>query len=409
MPRHSHNHPPPTDSGASREFGVYPARECPAGIYVHIPFCFSKCPYCGFVSYPFEKRAVEAYGETLLEEIRLQGNVVRETPHLKGIGADTVYIGGGTPTSMGTEFLRVVIERCRAEFELPVDSEITVEVNPGDVTQEDLRDLRAAGTTRLSIGVQSAAVGDLRYLGRRHSAESGPATIAHAGNAGFEDISVDLIAGLPGQSVESLEMSVQRILEYRPEHLSAYLLEIKPGTVFASDIAAGRIPEPDDDLAAEHYELIRKVLSDAGYEHYEISNFALPGRRARHNLKYWNDGIFVGIGAGAHGMTGRVRYENLCGLDAYNAAIKQGVLPVGESVQLSPLARFKDALIMMGRLIEGIDLRSLGNRYGIDAAAYVRETVSDLGDAGLCRVDDDRFALTERGLLLSNIVFSRWL
>jgi oxygen-independent coproporphyrinogen-3 oxidase len=245
-------------------------------------------------------------------------------------------------------------------------------------------------------------------MGRAHGAGDAVRAFHDLRAAGFDNISVDLMAAWPGQSLVSVEENLRRALELEPEHLSVYLLEVKEGTRLARRIEAGEVEPPDDDLAAEMYERFCALAEAAGCEQYEISNFARPGRRCRHNLKYWSDEVFLAAGAGAHGMTGRVRYENRELLTDYQARVLAGLLPRSVVTELTPQARFKDALIMGMRLVEGVDLEALAARYGVDARRYVLESAGDLVGAGLIRLEDSRCVLSPRGRLLSNQVFSRW-
>jgi oxygen-independent coproporphyrinogen-3 oxidase len=249
----------------------------------------------------------------------------------------------------------------------------------------------------------------LRRMGRRHTAEDALWAFAELRDAGFDNISLDLIAGYPGQERDTFVESLRRALQLRPEHISAYLLEVKPGTPLAKDIAQGVSPPVDDDLAADMYEDLLRITGEHGYEHYEISNFALPGLRSRHNLKYWRDVPFLGLGAAAHGMTGRVRYAHVEDTRQYIAKVRNGDLPFSDYRELTGEERLKDALIMGLRLVEGIDLGLLSDRYRVDIRPFIEETIGDLIEIGLCERIGDRLRLTDRGRLLSNMVFTRWL
>jgi oxygen-independent coproporphyrinogen-3 oxidase len=285
---------------------------------------------------------------------------------------------------------------------------VTLEINPGTLNPSTLEYLRDKGVNRASLGIQSLNDAELRLMKRRHTAEEALQAFQELRSAGFDNVSVDLIVGLPGQTRGSFRTSLERTLEIEPDHLSAYLLELKSGTELEAMIRSGAISDPDEDLLADMYDDLCGMAVAAGFEHYEISNFAQPGQASRHNLKYWQDQIFLGFGPGAHGMTGAHRYANEQDLSSYEEALSAGRLPVDTVDNLAPSTRFRDALIMGLRLVRGVDLTHMRNRYGVDAQEFVEATIGDLEPAGLFALRGDRVALTHRGRLLSNIVFSRW-
>jgi oxygen-independent coproporphyrinogen-3 oxidase len=380
----------------------------PIGVYVHIPFCLSRCDYCAFTTDRHDPEPEKRYIELLLREIDLCAELVQFGKPDFAVEADTLYLGGGTPSLIGVDLLVEVPEACRRALGLRDDAEITIEVNPATASRAGFRELHRTGFNRVSLGIQSFADHELRSMGRRHSAFEARQAFDDLRSAGFADISIDLLAGYPGQTMESVRANLHGAIELGPEHISIYLLETKEGTKLARDIDGGRLVPVDDDLAADMYEAFCEDAQAAGFEQYEISNFASAGHRCRHNLKYWRDEVFVGLGRGAHGMTGRIRYANLEAREEYERSIGQGRLPVGSVVELTPETRFKDALIMGLRLVEGVDLDLLGRRYRVDARAFVVETVGDLIESGLLHVGERRAFLTSSGRLLSNQVFSRW-
>ena len=321
---------------------------------------------------------------------------------------DTIYLGGGTPSILRPTNIAALIDRCKDKFRTTEDLEITIEVNPATVDLDGMQYLKSAGVNRVSLGVQSFDDNELSAMGRRHTASDGLAAFHNARSAGLANISIDLIAGFPGQSLASIRRNLATALELEPEHLSIYLLEVKEGTELEARILSGQVQAPDDDLAATLYEHICETVVAAGYEHYEISNFARPGRASRHNLKYWEDGIYVAFGPAGHGMTGRNRYVNIEDLSNYARVLNENKTPFSSLTELTPEIRFKDALIMGTRLVAGIDLHLLGERYRADAEAFVRATIGDLSDSGLFKIEGHRLILTPRGRLLSNIIFSRW-
>jgi oxygen-independent coproporphyrinogen III oxidase len=379
---------------------VFPITEVPAGIYIHVPFCLGRCNYCGFVTNPHNEEQETRYVESLIHEMGIRSS---------DLPADTIYFGGGTPSLLRTSDIGRLIEACRGRFLLTEQAEITLEMNPGTVERQALAELRRVGVNRASLGVQSLDNHELVAMGRLHAAEHAVTAFEDLRSAGFDNVSVDLVAGYPGQTMGSVRKSLEGVIALSPEHVSVYLLELKAGTKLHTLTETGEVPMPDDDLAADLYEEICDILSATGYEHYEISNFARQGCQSRHNLKYWEDSIYVGLGAGAHGMTGRARYANLEDLDQYEAALNKRQLPIAVMTELTPESRFKDALIMGMRLVRGIDLRRLSDQYQADAKAFVMDTIEDLSESGLFVLDGESLTLTPRGRLLSNVVFARWL
>ncbi len=387
---------------------TFPPDDSPAGLYIHVPFCRNRCCYCGFVTNPYHADCEKPYVDALVGEMKLRAGGGGPNLLPQDLLFDTLYFGGGTPSLLRPESVSELVHACTSLFRVVESPEITLEVNPGTATRPALREIRLAGVNRISLGIQSLNDDELLCMGRPHTALDAVAAFNDLRAAGFDNISVDLIAGFPGQSVDSVSGSLRRVFDLEPEHLSIYLVDIKSGSRLEVMIREGELPAPDDDLAADLYDFICEAATKAGYEHYEISNFARDGCLSRHNLKYWQDKIYLGVGTSAHGMTGRHRYANSESLEEYEDAVRKGRLPLASLTELTPEGRFKDALIMGLRLVKGIDLDLLGERYGIDAVTFVRDTVGDLDRSGLFRFEGNTLLLTHRGRLLSNIVFSRW-
>lgn len=386
----------------------FPQDTDPAGIYIHVPFCRNRCNYCGFVSYPHQPDLEEGYVNWVIREMELRRNSFALSELLPVIGVDSIYFGGGTPSLVSPGRIDRLIQACRRVFPVARSPEVTIEINPASAGLEDLAYLRQAGVNRASLGIQSLHDDELRIMDRCHTAHDAVGTFHDLRTAGFQNISVDLIAGFPGQTLDSVRRSLCEVLELRPEHVSIYLLEVKTGTPLDSQLREGRLQPLDDDLVATIYEMICATAEEAGYWQYEIANFALNGYRSRHNLKYWRDSIYLGLGAGAHGMTGRSRYANVDDLHEYQRGLSHGRLPTGDLTEMTPEMRFREALIMGLRLVEGIDLDQLGHRYHVDACAFVESTIGDLSDAGIFVLSGSRLALTSHGRLVSNVIFSRW-
>lgn len=404
---------------------TFPPDDEPAGIYVHIPFCRARCNYCAFVTNPHDPDQEEQYIRSVIREVelwaeRLEAGIAANT----GLGsetgerqvrwttkplADTLYFGGGTPSLIRPDRLTKIIDASRCHLGIREPAEITLEVNPATAALPALEELRRAGVNRASLGIQSLHDDELKRMGRPHTAAEAMTAFADLRTAGFDNISVDLIAGFPGQTIKSFRQTLWGVLGLRPEHLSIYLLEIKEGTRLAQQIDHGAVSALDEDLAADMYEQLCAEASTAGYEQYEISNFARDGRWCCHNLKYWTDVTFLGVGAGAHGMTGRARYANLADLAEYEATVNFGRFPFASFNKMTPETRFKDALIMGLRLVRGINVAELSDRYKVDARGFLMQNAGDLVDAGLLESRGDMLLLTPRGRLLSNTVFARFL
>jgi oxygen-independent coproporphyrinogen III oxidase len=387
---------------------IFPPDHGPIGIYIHVPFCIARCNYCAFVTNLYRPDLAERYVDAVRKEIRLWVNRPGSAVISDDAEVDTIYFGGGTPSLLAPPRIADIIEAVRSSFRVIEAPEITMEINPATADRSAICEFALAGVNRASLGVQSLDDIELAAMGRLHKANQAITTYQDLRYAGFENISIDLIAGFPGQSRKSLRASLDKVAELQPEHLSIYLLELKSGTKLASMIRDGQMPPLDEDLSADLYEDICLFAEKAGYQQYEISNFARNGRFALHNLKYWQDQRYIGFGPGAHGMTGRARYANLDDLEDYDQAIGEGRLPFQSLTEMTPMTRFKDALIMGLRLVKGIDLDLLGKRYQVDAGAFVMETIGDLQPADLFVLERDNLVLTPRGRLLSNVVFSRW-
>lgn len=373
-----------------------------AGIYIHVPFCRSRCSYCDFATGAYEGALAERY----------VGAVAREVEAFRGAGAraevDTVYFGGGTPSLLTPEQVSRLLGAVRRRFSVEAGAEVTLEMNPGTVTAEHLRRLREAGVNRASFGAQTFDDRELRRLGRTHTADDTRRTLADLRESGFDNVSFDLIAGLPRQTLEAWAANLEEALRLRPEHLSLYLLEVHEGTPLAEQIGAGRYPAPDPDLAAEMYRLTVERTRAAGYEQYEISNFCLPGRESRHNMKYWTGAPYFGFGCSAHSFDGRLtRWSNERDARAYVESVEGKGGAVVARDELDERGAGAEALFLGLRLLgRGVDLAEHRALYRRDVRADYAEDLARFGEAGLVRIDGDVLRLTPEGALLSNEVFS---
>ena len=370
-----------------------------AGLYIHIPFCRSKCGYCAFNSRAWPGVGPEHYLEAVAMEMQRVA---------AGWGAEqifsSIFIGGGTPTIYSGEALADLLADCLSAFRWRETPEITVESNPNTVTAEGLASCRAAGVNRLSIGVQAFDDRLLAAIGRTHSVAQAVCAVALAREAGFANLNLDLISGLPGQSLAEWRQSLMIALELGPEHLALYELSVDPGTRFAEQQARGELILPDDDELAEMEAVAHELLSRYGYQRYEISNYARPGFQCRHNLNYWRNGFYLGLGAGAVSSFDGLRLKNLDDPEAYEAKIRAGhaAFQEGEALGLAP--SFRESVIMGLRLIEGVGLASLFERYGLEPLSYYGATLERLRERGLIAMNEERLWLTDKALPVAHQV-----
>jgi oxygen-independent coproporphyrinogen-3 oxidase len=367
------------------------------GLYVHIPFCSAICNYCNFNRGLFDTDLKNQYVAALHEEIRRKGD---------GDAADTIFFGGGTPSLLDPAEIGAIVDTCRGAFSLAADAEVTLEANPETITPEKLSGFRDAGINRLSFGVQSLRDEELQRLSRLHSAARAREALGIARAAGFDNVSLDLMMWLPGQSVADWLTSVEGLIELGPEHASLYLLEIYPNAPLRDAMARGRWAMAAEDDAAEMYLQAMEALDRAGYEQYEISNVSRPGRESRHNVKYWTDGEWIGFGCGAHSTRKGTREKNVASTSEYIALVAAGGQLAVETRPLSTQARLEEALFMGLRLTRGIDLASIETRYQTDVwRAYCTE-LQPFVDQGLLIYDGAQLRLTRPGMLLANEVMA---
>lgn len=369
---------------------------------MHIPFCVSKCHYCDFNSHPGHEDLFDSYVEALLAEIA-------RTPSPGGTTLDTIYIGGGTPTVLPARSLISILSALRDSFGLAADAEVTTEANPGTVSASDLSQLRAAGFNRISLGVQSFDESLLRRLGRAHTVDQAVEAFNSARSAGFDNVGIDLIFALPGQTISHWATTIEAAVALCPEHISTYELTIEEGTRFADLCAEGALDLPSEDEQVEMYELAIAGLTRAGYEHYEVSNFALPGFRCRHNVVYWRNEPHFGFGAGATSYVNGVRAKRVADPRGYVDAIGAGADAIGSCECLTGRALLAETIIQGLRLLEGIDLADFRDRTGADLAREFSRQIARLEARGLVVMTDSTLKVTGQGLLLLNDVASEFL
>lgn len=372
------------------------------GIYIHIPFCHYKCIYCDFDSGVYPQSLITDY----LAALRLELLHAGEDDALSDLVADTIYFGGGTPSVLRGEHIEEILDTVRRCFTIREPVEITLEANPGTLTREKVRRYASAGVNRVSVGAQSFHDEELKMLGRIHTAEEIRRSVDVLREAGIENINLDVIAGLPHQTMERWQRTMDALFALHPPHVSMYLLDIHEETALADLIRKNVLPPPDEDLmAALYYAFVDRATAE-GYEHYEISNFCRPGHHSRHNLKYWSDQPYLGLGCSAHSYDLTRRWCNLPTPTAYSVAMRtQGTARVG-ILSLTPEERAREALFLGLRRREGINLSDFSQRYGIDVLTRYGPDLESLREYGLIEWEGEQLKLTRKGLILANEVFT---
>ncbi len=371
----------------------------PFGIYIHVPFCATRCGYCDFNTYTPGELGAASSPESWLEAMRVELGLAAAAMAAAGAPAppvQTVFVGGGTPSLLGGKMLAEVLDAVRNSFSLAPGAEVTTESNPESTSPRLFETLRAAGYTRISLGMQSAAAHVLQVLDRVHTPGRPGAAAREARAADFDHVNLDLIYGTPGERDEDLDASLDAVLSAGVDHVSAYALIVEDGTALARRIRRGEMPAPDDDVLADRYERIDARLRGAGMDWYEVSNWARPGGECRHNLGYWDGGNWWGAGPGAHSHVGGVRWVNRKHPATYSAELSAGRLPVTGTEHLTAEDRHIEQVMLTMRLRTGLDLSVLS----ADEQAAARQTADD----GLTVVDGDRLVLTDRGRLLADAV-----
>ena len=365
------------------------------GLYVHVPFCAAICSYCNFNRGLLDEELKRRYVAALTEEIERSGD---------GSRVDSIFFGGGTPSLLAAGEVARVLDACRGAFDIAPDAETTLEMNPESCRADYAAALIEAGINRVSLGVQSFDDGELARLGRTHTAAGARAAFDALRAAGCGNVSLDLLLWLPGQSRAACAASVDALLALAPDHASLYLLELYPNAPLRDEAARrGWSQAPDEDAAAMYLDAFSRTDA-AGYEQYEISNVARPGRRSRHNLKYWRDGEWLGFGCGAHSTRGGVRWKNVSETARYVEAVGRGAPVAEQRRRLSADQRLGDALITGLRLVEGVRLAALERRYGVDLRARYGADADRFAAAGWMVDAGGRWRLTRAGMLVSNEV-----
>lgn len=372
----------------------------PAGIYLHIPFCATRCHYCNFVTGGYEEQLAARYVRALREEI-----AQREWPPAQ-TRVETIYFGGGTPTTLTPAQLGEILETIAQTFLIDDRAEVTIEANPGSLSEERLREIRQTGINRISFGVQSFDDRELAMIGRNHQAEEARRAVSMARSAGFDNLSLDLIAGLPEQRMETWKRNLAEIFALAPDHLSVYLLELYPDAPLSHRIERGELRAIEDELTVAMYYALVDEAPRHGFEQYEISNWARPGCQSRHNLKYWTGAPYAAFGVSAAGYDGGTRWANQRRLHDYLALIEGGVSPITERTVLDEADREGESLFLGLRLEEGVDLAAHEARFGVSVRDRYGAEVERLVGAGLLEWTPTHLRITRAGKVLANEVFA---
>jgi oxygen-independent coproporphyrinogen-3 oxidase len=379
---------------------------------VHIPFCHQRCTYCDFNIYAGMRALYEPYAQAVAQEARAAGQ--RATT-----GASTVYFGGGTPSMLSIAHIALMLDAIRRAFDLASDAEITLEANPRATDDGYFAGLRALGVNRISLGMQSAHAAELHLFRRGHAFDDVARTFALARAAGFENLNLDLIYGIPGQSIAGWRASLQAALALQPDHLSAYSLQVEERTTLHKWVRQGKIAAPDDDLAADMFELAEEMLADAGFIHYEISNWAganptsnvqYPQTASRHNLIYWRNETYIGLGCGAHSWRGGRRFWNVRHLREYVRALHAGHSVEEGAEQISRKLEMGETMMLGLRLLhEGVTFDRFASRFDADLREVYAREIDRLTKLGLIELDHERVRLSRPGRLVGNRVFGEFL
>ena len=369
----------------------------PLGLYIHIPFCRQRCDFCAFYLEIYREHRAKTLVRFLMHEIRLsaQQHVIANRP------VQSVYFGGGTPTVLATTQLIAILSEVRTHFTLTSDCEITVEAHPSTISSQGLIQLLQAGVTRISFGAESMEDGDLARIGRPGAVSDTVTAVTRARAAGFTNINLDVMYGLPGQSLEGWQRTLAHCLVLEPTHLSCYALTVEQDTKLASNIQRQRSPAPDEGLQIEMDEAAQRILGDAGYERYEVSNYAKPGYVCRHNLLYWTNGEYLGLGPSAQSYLGGTRFGNVADIAAYETSLAATQLPIEDRIRLSKVEQLRDAVIFGLRLIQGIPTRHFHQHAANYGYAAVTE---ELLAQQLIEEDGERVRLSARGLLQADTI-----
>jgi len=370
-------------------------------LYIHVPFCVRKCRYCGFYSTAYSSGSADAFLSGLKSEAASYHNDFRHKLF------SSIYIGGGTPTVLSPEQFKLLVGIIREHFAIADGVEFTIEANPNTITHEKLSLMRSQGVNRLSLGVQSFSDEVLQILGRLHTAEQAADAFRAARSAGFKNIGVDLIYGIPGQTADHWKETLDAAIALKPEHVSAYNLSLDAGSQFMRESEAGEFALPDEEICAAMYERAVIQLTNAGYGRYEISNFSLPGYECRHNMNYWERGEYLGFGPGAWSFISGRRYANIADTTEYAQRLSSGRTIIDDQETVGSRSSARETVLLSLRTTKGLDLSRFEQEFGHELLCRLERNAAPLRQAGLLRMLEGRMTLTDRGILLLDEALAR--
>ena len=392
------------------------------GLYIHIPFCKKKCNYCDFVSFANSEEKVEEYINCLICEIKeVAENVKFQFQQKKGdlVNVRSIYLGGGTPSYIDSKYIKQILNTIRNSYDFVMAGlidkqeqfpEITIEINPGTVTEEKLKDYKYSGVNRISIGMQATQNRLLTQLGRIHSYQEFKTTYLLARKIGFNNINIDFMIGLPNQTIENIKESLQKIKKLNPEHVSVYSLIVEENTILSKQIEEGTLKLPEENKEREMYWTVKNFLEENGYNHYEISNFAKPNRESRHNMDCWNQKEYFGFGVAAHSYVDNVRFSNITDLNSYienykhNEPEKNFVFHEKENY----LDTMKEYLLLGFRKIKGVSKKDFENKFQLPIESIFKLELEELKEKGLILENEDTYYLSDKGIDFANLVFEKF-
>ena len=392
------------------------------GLYIHIPFCKKKCNYCDFVSFANSEEKIEEYINCLICEIKeVAENVKFQFQQKKGdlVNVRSIYIGGGTPSYIDSKYINQILNTIRNSYDFVMAGlidkqeqfpEITIEINPGTVTEEKLKDYKYSGVNRISIGMQATQNRLLTQLGRIHSYQEFKTTYLLAREIGFNNINIDFMIGLPNQTIEDIKESLQKIKKLNPEHVSVYSLIVEENTILSKQIEEGTLKLPEENKEREMYWTVKNFLEENGYNHYEISNFAKPNRESRHNMDCWNQKEYFGFGVAAHSYVDNVRFSNITDLNSYienykhNEPEKNFVFHEKENY----LDTMKEYLLLGFRKIKGVSKKDFENKFQLPIESIFKLELEELKEKGLILENEDTYYLSDKGIDFANLVFEKF-
>ena len=372
------------------------------GVYIHIPFCKKKCYYCDFISFENKCDEIPQYIESLKEEIRKFD--------FSSYNVTSIYIGGGTPSYIDSKYIKYILDELKTRVKFD-DIEITIEVNPGTVTEEKLKEYKEAGINRISIGLQSTNNNLLKEIGRIHTYEEFLEAYQLVNKIGFNNINVDLMLALPGQTIQDLKESLDKIINLNPNHISVYSLIVEEGTKISKLLEEGKISLPEEEQERRMYWYVKDILELKGYNHYEVSNFSKKGKESRHNMNCWNQEEYIGFGVAAHSYINNVRFSNTDNIQEYIKNIKENNTENNITIEEEQtLEDKKKEFMMLGfRKIEGVDISRFKEKFVDNPLFLYREKLNKLAEEGLIEVDLNNIRLTNKGLDLANLVFEEFI